>query len=249
MSPTSVATATTGSQEQLVTAHLPFVRTVAQSIHRRLPPWIDLESLIQSGVVGLLDAAARYDDTRGVTFQNYARHRIQGEIFEYLRSLDWMSRSTRAWQRRVAAVRNRSRERLHREASAEEMANALGLSLERYYRLDQQVSPTRCLSLEEFSNPQGWEEQVEPSTLHPFSDPSLAAERKSLKKKLLAVLETLSERERLVIHLYYREERTLKEIGEQLGLTEARVCQIHGRIIALLQRELIDDRNLNFAMN
>jgi RNA polymerase sigma factor for flagellar operon FliA len=113
-----------GSQEEIVDAYLPLVRLVAERVHRRLPPGIDVSSLIHSGIVGLLEALQRYDPGRGVAFQTYARYRIQGEIMEYLRSLDWVSRSVRSWGRRVTAARARLTGKFGREALPEEMASS-----------------------------------------------------------------------------------------------------------------------------
>src|SRR4029078_2484282 len=104
------------TRDEMLEAHTPLVRLVAERIHRRLPPGVDLGSLIHSGVVGLLEALQRYDARRGVAFQTYARYRIPGEIMEYLRSLDWVSRSVRAWGRKMAVARTRLAGRLGREA-------------------------------------------------------------------------------------------------------------------------------------
>ena len=117
-----------GSREEIVDAYLPLVRLVAERIHRRLPPGIDVSSLIHSGIVGLLEALQRYDSKRGVAFQTYARYRIQGEIIEYLRSLDWVSRSVRAWGRRVSAARTRLTGKFGREALPEKQRGVLALA-------------------------------------------------------------------------------------------------------------------------
>ena len=108
--------------DELISRYLPLVRYVAEKIHRRLPPGVDLESLVHSGVVGLLEALERYDPRRGVDFEIYARYRIQGEVMQCLRSLDWVSRSVRAWGRKIEAARTRLAGKLVREPSAEEMA-------------------------------------------------------------------------------------------------------------------------------
>src|SRR4029077_14899836 len=126
--------------EELVTKYLPLVRYVAESVHRRLPPGVDLESLVHSGVVGLLEALGRYDPTRGVDFEIYARYRIQGEVMQCLRSLDWVSRSVRSWQRKREAARTRLAGRFVREPTSDEMAKELEIPLKSYYRLDQQVN-------------------------------------------------------------------------------------------------------------
>src|SRR2546428_1614778 len=117
-------------KEEMVTRYLPLVRFVAESVHRRLPPGVDLESLVHSGVVGLLEALGRYDPTRGVDFEIYARYRIQGEVMQCLRSLDWVSRSVRSWGRKIEAARNRLAGKFVREPNAEEMAKELEIPLE-----------------------------------------------------------------------------------------------------------------------
>jgi len=226
-------------REELVEAFLPLVRLIAERIHRRLPPGMDLESLVQAGVMGLLEAIGRYDPDRGA-FHTYARYRIQGEIMEYLRSLDWASRSVRAWGRKAAAARARLTGRLGREASAEEMAAKLGVSLRQYYRVDQKLNEAMLLSLDDLSiaSEEEWKKAQEEFCQHSFQDPLSFLESKNLIEKLTAAIEELSERERLVVTLYYHEELTLREIGEVLNLTEGRISQIHGQALAHLRRSL-----------
>lgn len=229
-----------GSHEEIVDAYLPLVRLVAERIHRRLPPGIDVGSLIHSGIVGLLEALQRYDPKRGVAFQTYARYRIQGEIMEYLRSLDWVSRSVRAWGRRMSAARARLTGKFGREASPEEMAKELGVSLEEYYRVDQKVNDATLLSLEDLSvaSEEEWRRAQEKFANNPFQDPLVCVEGKDLVEKLASAIDTLPERERLVVTLYYHEELTLREIGEMLGLTEGRICQIHSQAVLRLRQAL-----------
>ncbi|MEW6300813.1 MAG: FliA/WhiG family RNA polymerase sigma factor [Thermodesulfobacteriota bacterium] len=236
--PTKRAQAAT--REEMIEAYLPLVRLVAERIHRRLPPGVDLSSLIHSGIVGLLEAIQRYDAKRGVAFHTYARYRIQGEIMEYLRSLDWVSRSVRAWGRRVAAAHVRLAGRLGREPTPEEMAEALGVSLEEFFRVDQKVNDAVLFSLEDLSlaSEEEWKKARDAFLQHPFQDPLASVEGKDLVEKLTAALEALSDRERLVVTLYYHEELTLREIGEMLGLTEGRICQIHAQAVARLRQAL-----------
>jgi RNA polymerase sigma factor for flagellar operon FliA len=138
-------------EETMVTQYLPLVRVVAEKIHRRLPPGVDLESLIHSGVVGLLQALDRFDPKRGVDFEIYARYRIQGEVMQCLRSLDWVRRSVRSWGRKIEAAKTRLAGELTREPTAEEIAKALEISLESYFRLDQQINEATLLCLEDLS--------------------------------------------------------------------------------------------------
>ena len=228
------------TRDDMLEAHMPLVRLVAERIHRRLPPGVDLGSLIHSGIVGLLEALQRYDERRGVAFQTYARYRIQGEIMEYLRSLDWVSRSVRAWGRKMAVARTRLAGRLGREASPEEMASELGVPLPEYYRVDQKVSEATLLSLEDLTpaSEEEWRKTQEEFGTRSFQDPFVSIEGKELVEKLTTAIETLPERERLVVTLYYHEELTLREIGEILSLTEGRICQIHTQAVTRLQDAL-----------
>jgi RNA polymerase sigma factor for flagellar operon FliA len=234
------ASASEQDREEMLEAYLPLVRLIAEKIHRRLPSGVDLGSLVHSGVVGLLEALQRYDTSRGVAFQTFARYRIQGEIIEYLRSLDWVSRSVRSWGRKVAAARGRVTGRVGHEASPEEMAKELGVSLEEYYRVDQKVNDATLLSLEDLSvaSEEEWCKEQGRFSHNPFQDPLLSVEGKDLVEKLTAAVDVLPERERLVISLYYHEELTLREIGEILGLTEGRICQIHSQAVLRLRQAL-----------
>jgi RNA polymerase sigma factor FliA len=223
--------------EELVNRYLPLVRFVAEKVHRRLPPGVDLEPLIQSGVVGLLEALKRYDPKRGVDFEVFARYRIQGEVMQCLRSLDWVSRSVRAWGRKIEAARARLAGELVREPSAEELARALEIPLETFYRVDQQLNDATLLSLEDLSvsSESEWERSQEKQSYSGFVDPLSFVESKDMVEKLASAVEELPERERTVVTLYYHEELTLREIGEILDLSEGRICQIFGQAVARLR--------------
>lgn len=228
------------SREELIQSYLPLVRKVAEKVHRRLPPGVDLESLIHSGVIGLLEALERFDPTRGVAFEAYARYRIQGEVMQALRSLDWVSRSVRAWGRKVEAARNELRGRFGREPEAEEMAGELAIDLEEYYRVEQKVSEATLLSLEDLSlaSEETWAKARDEFRQRPYEDPLSFVEHKDLIEKLASGIEELPERERMVITLYFHEELTLREIGEILHLSEGRVCQIYAQAVSRLRGTL-----------
>lgn len=223
--------------DELVTKYLPLVRFVAEKIHRRLPPGVDLESLVHSGVVGLLEALKRFDPKRGVDFEIYARYRIQGEVMQCLRSLDWVSRSVRSWGRKIDAARNRLAGQFVREPTAEEMAKELDISLDNYYRVDQQINDATLISLEDLSvaSESEWERTQEKVANSSFIDPLTFVESKDMVQKLAAAVQELPERERTVITLYYHEELTLREIGEILSLSEGRICQIFGQTVNRLR--------------
>jgi len=227
-------------EETLVTQYLPLVRGVAEKIHRRLPPGVDLESLIHSGVVGLLQALDRFDPDRGVDFEIYARYRIQGEVMQCLRSLDWVRRSVRSWGRKIEAAKTRLAGKLAREPTAEEIAKELEISLESYFRLDQQINEATLLSLEDLSiaSEADWERAQERYPDSPFIDPFRVIEGKDLVEKLASAIAALPQRDRFVVTLYYYEELTLREIGQILDLSEGRVCQILAHVVACLRGAL-----------
>jgi RNA polymerase sigma factor for flagellar operon FliA len=218
---------------------------VAKKVHRRVPPGVDLESLIHSGVVGLLEALERFDPQRGNSFEVYASYRIQGEVMQYLRSLDWASRSVRSWERKIDAARIKLAGKFFREPTAEEMAKELEISLDNYFHRDQRINDAPLLSLETLSlrseaDRLGAQEKF---SHHSFLDPLSFVERKDLIVKLRAAIENLPERERLIVTLYYYEDLTLKKIGENLQLSESRICQIFGQIVTRLRNVLgIDPR-------
>ena len=225
------------AKEEMVTRYLPLARFVAERVHRRLPPGVDLESLVHAGVVGLLEALERFDPKRGVDFEIYARYRIQGEVMQCLRSLDWVSRSVRSWGRKIEAARTKLAGKFAREPAAEEMAKELEIPLESYYRLDQQVNDATLLSLEDLSiaSEADWERAQEKSTTNAFLDPLSFVESKDLVEKLALAVAALPERERMVVTFYYHEELTLREIGEILDLSEGRICQIFAQAVGRLR--------------
>ena len=226
--------------EEMIAQYLPLVHLVAEKIHRRLPRRVDLESLIHSGVVGLIEALARFDPQRGDDFEAYARYRIHGEVIQYLRSLDWISRSVRSWGRKIDAARIKLAGKFLREPTAEEMASELDVSLDKYFHLDQQVSEAPLLSLEALSPPSetDWQGAHEKFIHNTFLDPLSFVESKDLIVKLRAAIENLSERERLIVTLYYHEDLTLKKIAENLQVSESRICQIVGQIVIRLRNVL-----------
>jgi len=234
------------AKEEMVARYLPLVHVLAKKVHRRLPRGVDLESLIHSGVVGLLEALERFDPQRGVEFEVYARNRIQGEVMQCLRSLDWVSRSVRSWERKIDAARIKLAGKLVREPNAEELAKALEIPLETYFRLDQQVNDATLLSFEDPSigSEAEWDCAQEKFSQYPFIDPLSVVENKDLLTKLRGAVENLPERERMIVKLYYHEELILREIGEILNLSQGRVCQIVGQVVARLRGALGIDPGL-----
>ena len=229
------------SPEDVVTTYLPLVEHMARQLHRRLPPGNDLDALVNSGVVGLLVALERFDPERRVSFHVYARHRIHGEMIQCLRSLDWVSRSIRAWGRRVTAARTQLTEHLCREATSEEMAQKLDLPLETYHKINHRVREHGWLSLDDPSC--GGPDLVLDGNVSGqglYQDPFACVEQRDLVDKLKRAVARLPERERLVVTLRHYQELKFREIGEGLGLTEGRICQIYVQARKRLRKALGD---------
>lgn len=221
--------------------YLLLVRLVAERIHRHLPPGVELEALVHAGVVGLLQATERCGVQKGMLLPVHLRYRIQSEIFSYLRSLDWVNHAVRMWGRKVVTVRIQLAERLSREATPEEIAAELGVSVDEYVRSHQQAGEAVFVRLEELS---GVSEEERRRAQHEFfvnrlEDPLVFLRDTSIVDKLSQALGALSEQERLVISLAYYQEMTPKEIGDILGIAEDRVWRIRQQGVLRLRQLLL----------
>lgn len=209
-------------RDDLVKAYMPLVQRIAGKIHRRLPPGTDIESLISAGVIGLLEANERYDPTRGVPFGVFARYRIFGEIMEYLRDLDWVSRSVRSKGRMRKAAEKTIEGKKQDAAEPEEIAEHMNITLDHYYKLEGQIDTAEVVNIEE--------------DIPDFStDPQLLTEWKELVEKLFFSIKQLPSMEREILESYYFDEMTLDKIGTMVGFTEGRICQIMQRALMQLR--------------
>lgn len=221
-------------RDALVEAHLPLVKFVAERIAARLPHNVDREDLIGAGLIGLIEAADKYDPSRGVQFKSYAEWRVRGAIFDSLRDLDTAPRSARQRAREVQAAYSKIEQEQGRPATEEEVAEALGMSLLEFQSV---LSDLRWLTVarlddetEDGSGSLADRVQADPELI-----PSAIYERTEQREILAAAVDLLPPRERQVVALYYVEELTMKEIGAVLGVTESRVCQIHTQAVLHLR--------------
>jgi RNA polymerase sigma factor for flagellar operon FliA len=228
------------SRDDLLRRFAPLVRHVVERVATTLPRTVDHEDLYSAGVLGLLDAHAKFDAHKGVKFETYAVWRIRGAVLDQLRALDWVSRSMRRKARNLDGVTRKLDQKLGRAASEVELAREMKLSRGDFYRLLDQVRGAVLVSLDE--NRSG--EDQEPSTLADhLADPMAVnleerLEEEERKVVLLRTLNHLPEQERLVVALYYYEHLTLKEIGRALGISESRVSQVHTRAMSRLRLRL-----------
>lgn len=229
-------------RERLILEYAPLVKHVAGRLAVMLPPHVEFDDLVSYGMFGLVEAVERYDFERGVKFETYAAARIRGAIIDGLRSADWVPRSVRQKARALEKELIRLESRLGRAASDDEIAQALGMTVQEYDRLLAELSGASLVSLDEVwvADP---EEESQLRLLETVSNESAASpedslEEKELERLLAEAIDRLPERERLVVALYYHEGLTLKEIGRVLGVTESRVCQIHTKAILRLRAYL-----------
>ncbi len=216
--------------DALVARHAELVKRIAFHLAGRLPPSVDVEDLIQAGMIGLLEASAHYSNDRGASFETYAGIRIRGAMIDALRKLDWAPRSVHRRARDVAVAVRTIEEREGREARDAEVAEAMGVSLEEYNRILQDAAVCQIASIEDATGAA----EVADDT----HDPGSEAEQGALRSAMANAIANLPERERLVMSLYYDEELNLKEIGAVLGVSESRVCQIHGQALVRLRARM-----------
>ena len=214
----------------LVSQHAELVKRIAYHLAGNLPPSVEIADLIQAGMLGLLEAAANYSSNRGASFETYAGIRIRGAMIDALRKLDWAPRSVHRKARAVAAAIREVESQTGREASDAEIAAQLGIPLDDYFSIVQDAASCQITSLDEAASGVG--------SAAADADPFRDAADEGFRDALIKAVDTLPEREKLVMSLYYRDELNLKEIGAVLNVTESRVCQIHGQALARLRARL-----------
>ena len=232
------------SREEIVHKYLHLVKYVAGRISVNLPPNVELNDLINDGILGLIDAIEKYDDARGVKFETYAITRINGAILDALRSLDWVPRAVRQRARELERAYQELEAKYGRVPTAEELAAKLGITLKDLDTLMQRVRGTAVLSLEEFlPNEKGYEIPLVDTLKDSDNEVTTAVEQREIKASLVHAVEELPPQERTVISLYYFEGLTLKEIKSALNVSESRVSQIHAQAVIHLRAKLRELRS------
>ncbi len=228
--------------DRLVVEHAELVKRIAYHLVSRMPPHVEVDDLIQAGMIGLLQAAQNFSPSKGANFETYAGIRIRGAMLDEARKANWTPRSTFKNAKRVAEAIRSIENRTGRDAKAGEVAETLGISVEDYHQMLERSLSSKLLSFERLAS------DPERSALLPASTevgPYETVEADEFRDSLAAAVEGLPEREKLVLSLYYDEELNLREIGEVLDVGESRVCQIHGqaelRLRARLQKWLGQD--------
>ncbi|MFO8004790.1 RNA polymerase sigma factor FliA [Thioalkalivibrio sp.] len=224
-------------RNQLVDRHVPLVKRIAYHLLGRLPADVQVDDLIQAGVVGLLEAARQYDAGQGASFETYAGIRIRGAMLDEVRRSDWTPRSVHRNGRRVSTAMRAVEHRQGREARPQEVAEELGVELDEYQRMVADTVSCRVLSFEDMFEPESEGENRLPGS---EPDPLEQLQAGNFRDALAQEVDALPEREKLVMSLYYDDELNLREIGEVLGVSESRVCQLHGQALVRLRARMAD---------
>lgn len=224
-------------REKQIQAFLPFIKYQVLRLVGRIPHYVDVQDLTHAGILGLLDALEKFDQTRGTQLKTYAEFRIRGAILDELRSMDWATRTTREKMKRLEEAQLRLERKLQRSPSHEEMAEFLGLELECYHQMVMETKGSGLISIEDLLEGEPGEQRLGPAS---EADPHDSYSTRQLRTRVLESLKELNEKEQLVLQLYYYEELTMKEIGMILEVTESRVCQIHSTALKKLRARLQD---------
>ena len=221
----------------MLARYSPLVRGLARQMMGRLPPSVEIDDLIQVGMLGLADALTRFDASLGVQFETFATQRVRGAMIDELRSNDRLGRDGRQQQRAIEAAVNRLEHRLGRAPRESEIAAEVGMSLDQYHDVLVKVSGTQLVHLEDLSDGDG-DTRADRHLAEDGADPLDRLLDRRMRESLVAAIEALPEREKLMMSLYYEQDMNLKEIGAVLGVTESRVCQMHSQAIARLRAKL-----------
>ncbi|MDR7335003.1 RNA polymerase sigma factor FliA [Roseateles asaccharophilus] len=224
----------------LIKQYSPLVRRLAHQMIAKLPANVEVDDLIQVGLIGLTDALSRFDAEQGVQFETFATQRIRGAMLDELRGGDWMSRGTRRQQREIEVAVHKVEQRLGRAPKEEEIAKEMGLPLAEYQELLGKVRGTQLVYLEDMSGDDGDNDYLDRHVADESANPMAQLQDHRMREALVAAIKNLPEREQYVMSMYYEHDMNLKEIAAVLKVTESRVCQLHSQSIARLRVKLRD---------
>jgi RNA polymerase sigma factor FliA len=231
----------TVERDQLIIRYAPWVKFIALRMAAKLPSHIQAEDLISAGIIGLINALDKFNPAREVQFKTYAQIRIQGAIKDELRALDWASRSMRQKVKRLEHAYAILEQELGRPPASEEVANSLGIEMDEFEEMLDDVKGTSLVSLEELGQGPASEDKtnfLEALLTREDQDPLEVLNLQDLKKALSLAIGELPEKERLVLSLYYFEDLTMKDLGKVLNLTESRISQLHTQTVLRLRSKL-----------
>jgi len=233
------ATGKKDQKSEMLVQHATMVKKMAYQLKAKLPASVELDDLIQAGMMGLLDAINRYEDTHGAQFETYASQRIRGSMLDELRSADWLPRSVRKNMRDIETAINQLEQKLGRAPSENEIASQLDVPLDDYYETLGQCQGHQLVYYEDFHDNEGGGEHFLDRFLNDeSSDPIKGLLESDFREALVDSIDALPEREKILMGLYYEQELNLKEIGAVMNVSESRVCQLHSQAVARLRANL-----------
>ncbi len=224
--------------DAMLRQYSPLVRRLAHQMIAKLPANVEIDDLIQVGMIGLSDALGRFDAAQGVQFETFATQRIRGAMLDELRGADWMSRGTRKQQRDIESAVHRLEQKLGRAPVESEIAKEMGFTLLEYQEMLGKVRGTQLIYLEDMSGDDGDSDYLDRHVTDEGNDPLSLLQDHRVRHALVDAIKNLPEREQFVMSMYYEQDMNLKEIAAVLGVTESRVCQLHSQSIARLRVKL-----------
>jgi RNA polymerase sigma factor for flagellar operon FliA len=224
-------------KNHLLTEHMPLVKRLAHQMKAKLPASVEVDDLVQAGMIGLLDAISRYEENHGAQFETYAVLRIRGAMLDELRSNDWMPRSTRQNMRKVEQAMATLQQQLGRPPSESEIAKSMKLSLEDYQDMLGDSGGHQLVYYEDFHDEDGNDSWLDRYAVDD-DDPLRALLETDFRQAVIDAIDSLPPREKMLMGLYYEEELNLKEIGAVMGVSESRVSQLHSQAVGRLRTYL-----------
>ena len=225
------------SKEDLIRQHAPLVKKIAYHLMARLPASVEVDDLIQVGLIGLMDALERFDGNQGAQFESYATQRIRGAMLDDLRDADWLPRHIRQKSRQIETAISRLEQRFGRPPAESEISAEMGVALEEYQTMLGDVKGNQLLYYEDFNDEESTD-FLERYLVDGAADPLALLEDDGFRHGLVDAIEELPEREKNLMGMYYEQDMNLKEIGAVMGVSESRVCQLHSQAVARLRAKL-----------
>lgn len=221
-------------RDQRIVEHIGLVKRIAYHLVARLPSSVQVDDLIQSGMVGLIEASKHYDPSQGASFETYAGIRVRGAMLDDVRHSDWSPRSLHRKMRQLREAVQHIENKTGRDAKDQEVAEHLQITLDEFHAIRRDSANAQVFSLDQSEDDPGQQGRLKSN----IKDPLEAFQNSSFKSSLAQVIASLGEREQMVMSLYYNEELNLKEIGQVLEISESRVCQIHSQALKIIRSKM-----------
>jgi RNA polymerase sigma factor for flagellar operon FliA len=225
-------------KNQLLKEHAPLVKRLAYQLRAKLPSSVEVDDLIQAGMIGLLDAVNRYEESHGAQFETYAVQRIRGAMLDELRSTDWLPRNLRQNMRKIEVAMSALQQKLGRMPTEIEVAKSMKMTLADYQDLLSESSGHQLIYYEDYHDDDEHDSFLDRFCADVSGDPLSGLLQDDFRDALIAAIDSLPAREKLLMGLYYEQELNLKEIGAVMGVSESRVCQLHSQAVARIRSSL-----------